>query len=157
RGTDTVVIQEIVQRKDSDIEIPSGQRAGQNVRRAGEDLARGSVALARGKRLGAAEIGLLASLGIAEVWVHRRPRVAFLSTGDELASIGRPLAPGEVYDSNRYTLFCALQRLGVEPIDLGVARDEPVALEQALREAAAQADVVLTTGGVSVGEADYIR
>ncbi len=157
RGTDTVVIQEIVKRLDNDIEIPAGQRAGQNIRRAGEDLPQGSVALARGKRLAAADVGLLASLGYAEVSVYRRPRVAFFSTGDELASIGRPLAPGEVYDSNRYTLHCALQRLKVDSIDLGVVRDEPGALEETLRDAAAQADAVITTGGVSVGEADYIK
>lgn len=157
RGTDTVVIQEIVKRQDARIEVPGGQRTGQNVRRAGEDLAKGSVALARGKRLAAAEVGLLASLGFAEVTVYRRPRVAFFSTGDELTSIGRPLAPGEVYDSNRYTLHCALQRLKVDTIDLGVVRDEPETLEHALREAADQADAVITTGGVSVGEADYVR
>jgi molybdopterin molybdotransferase len=157
RGTDTVVIQEIVKRQGNDIDVPPGQRTGQNIRRAGEDLARGSVALARGKRLAAADVGLLASLGVAEVAVYRRPRVAFLSTGDELASIGRPLAPGEVYDSNRYTLHCALRRLNVDAIDLGVVRDEPAALEESLSEAAAQADAVITTGGVSVGEADYVK
>ena len=157
RGADTVVIQEVVQRDGNEILVPCGQEAGQNVRRAGEDLARGKPALARGKRLGPAEIGLLASLGIAEVSVVRRLRVAFFSTGDEIASIGRPLAPGEIYDSNRYTLFGALTRLGIELIDMGVVRDDAASLELALKEASAQADVILTSGGVSVGEADYIR
>jgi molybdopterin molybdotransferase len=157
RGADMVVVQEIVRAEGDAIVIPGGQKIGQNVRRAGEDLAKGRPALGAGKRLGAAELGLLASLGCAEVPVRRRLRVAFFSTGDELASIGRPLAPGEVYDSNRYTLHAALTRLGVELLDMGVIRDEPQALEQAFREAAAQADVVLTTGGVSVGEADYVK
>ncbi len=158
-GADTVVVQECV-RSDGDgdgVVIPPGQSAGQNVRYAGEDLARGKPALTAGKRLGPAEIGLLASLGIGEVCVRRRLRVAFFSTGDEIASLGRPLAPGQVYDSNRYTLFGLLTRLGVELFDMGVVRDDPQALETALREASCQADAILTSGGVSVGDADYIR
>jgi molybdopterin molybdotransferase len=157
RGADTVVVQEVARADGDGVIVPAGQRLGQNLRRAGEDLALGKPALFAGKRLGPAEIGLLASLGVAEVTVCRRLRVAFLSTGDELASIGRPLAPGEVYDSNRYTLFGALTRLGVELIDMGVVRDDPTALEAAFAEAAAVADVVLTSGGVSVGEADFVR
>jgi molybdopterin molybdotransferase len=142
---------------DQQVTIPAGQRLDQHIRRAGEDLARGKPALAAGKQLGPAEIGLLASLGIAEVSVVRRVRVAFFSTGDELASIGRALAPGEVYDSNRYTLWASLTRLGVEVLDMGVVRDEPASLEAALRMAAEQADAIITTGGVSVGEADFIK
>ncbi len=157
RGADAVVVQEVVRVDGDAVIVPSGQEAEQNVRRAGEDLARGNPALLAGKSLGPAEIGLLASLGIGEVTVRRRLRVAFFSTGDEVASIGRPLAPGEIYDSNRYTLFGALTRLGVDLIDMGVVRDNPAALEQALKEAAAQADVILTSGGVSVGDADFIR
>ena len=157
RGADTVVVQEVVRVDGDTVIVPPGQQAEQNVRRAGEDLARGKPALAAGKRLGPAEIGLLASLGIGEVTVRRRLRVAFFSTGDEVASIGRPLAPGEIYDSNRYTLYGALTRLGVDLIDMGVVRDDPAALEQALKDAAAQADVILTSGGVSVGDADFIR
>jgi molybdopterin molybdotransferase len=157
RGADAVVVQEVVRVDGDAVVVPPGQEAEQNVRRAGEDLARGKPALAAGKRLGPAEIGLLASLGISEVSVRRRLRVAFFSTGDEVASIGRPLAPGEIYDSNRYTLYGALTRLGVDLIDMGVVRDDPAALEQALKDAAAQADVILTSGGVSVGDADYIR
>jgi molybdopterin molybdotransferase len=157
RGADAVVVQEEVRVDGDAVFVPPGQQVEQNVRRAGEDLARGKPALAAGKRLGPTEIGLLASLGISEVPVRRRLRVAFFSTGDEVASIGRPLAPGEIYDSNRYTLYGALTRLGVDLIDMGVVRDDPAALEQALKDAAAQADVILTSGGVSVGDADYIR
>ena len=157
RGTDVVVPQEMVRAAGDAVEIPPGARAGQNVRRAGEDLARGQPALRAGRRIGAAELGLLASLGIAEVAVRRRLRVAIVSTGDEVASIGRALAPGEIYDSNRYTLTAALRRLDVELLDLGVVRDEPAALEQAFRSAATAADAVITSGGVSVGEADFVK
>lgn len=157
RGADTVVVQEVATVDGDRVCLPAGQKAGQNLRRAGEDLGKGRTALAAGKRLGPAELGLLASLGIAEVCVWRRLRVAFFSTGDELASLGCALVPGEVYDSNRYTLYGALSQLGVDLLDMGVVRDEPAALEQAFSEAAAQADVILTTGGVSVGEADYVK
>jgi molybdopterin molybdotransferase len=156
-GADTVVVQEAVRVEGEAVFVPPGQKAGQNTRRAGEDLARGAVALASGKRIGPAELGLIASLGVAEVEVRRRLRVAFFSTGDELASIGTPLAPGQIYDSNRYTLHGLLTRLGAEVIDLGVVPDRPDALEAALHEAAAMADAIVTTGGVSVGEADFIR
>jgi len=157
QGADTIVMQEVTRSDAGRVIIPPGQRSGQNLRRAGEDLPRGSVALPRGKRCGPAELGLIASLGIAEVGVWRALRVAFFSTGDELASIGRPLAPGEVYDSNRYTLFGALSRLGCDILDMGVVQDDPAALEAAFSEAARNADVILTSGGVSVGEADFIR
>jgi molybdopterin molybdotransferase len=123
----------------------------------GEDLARGEPALHAGRILRPADLGLLASLGQAEVPVWRRLRVAFFSTGDELRSIGEPLDEGCVYDSNRYTLYGMLQRLGVELIDLGVVRDEPAALEAAFTRAAADADAVITSGGVSVGEADHTK
>ncbi|WP_347249846.1 gephyrin-like molybdotransferase Glp [Zoogloea sp.] len=156
-GADTIVVQEVARLEGDRVSVPGGIRRGQNVRRAGEDLAEGAVAIARGKLVGPAELGLIASLGIPEVSVARRLRVAFFSTGDELASIGRPLAPGEVYDSNRYTLHGALTRLGCELLDMGVIPDRPEALEAAFRDAAAASDVVLTTGGVSVGEADFIR
>ena len=156
-GADTIVIQEVVSSAGSKIHVPAGQFEAQHVRRAGEDLKSGRPALAAGRRLVPADIGLLASLGLADVKVRRRLRVAFFSTGDELASLGRSLAPGEVYDSNRYTLWASLARLGAEIIDMGVVRDDPVALETALVTASTQADVILTTGGVSVGEADFIR
>lgn len=157
QGADTIVVQEVAHSDGAKVSIPAGQHMNQNLRRAGEDLALGGVAIAAGKRCGPAELGLIASLGIAEVTVRRRLRVAFFSTGDELASIGKPLAPGEVYDSNRYTLFGALSRLGCEILDMGVIRDEPAELERAFHDAAEGADVILTSGGVSVGEADFIR
>ena len=157
RGADTIVPQEEARREDDTVTVPAGQRRGQHLRRAGEDLALGGVAIAAGRRCGPAELGLIASLGIAEVTVCRRLRVAFFSTGDEIASIGRPLGPGQVYDSNRYTLFGVLRHLDCEVIDMGVIRDDPASLERAFRDAAATADVILTSGGVSVGEADFIR
>ncbi len=156
-GADTVVIQEETRRDGERVVIAPGQRPGGNLRRAGEDLAAGAIALAAGVRCGPAELGLIASLGIAEVTVSRRLRVAFFSTGDEIASIGQLLAPGQVYDSNRYTLFAALSALGCELLDLGVTGDDPAALEAALDNAARSADVIITSGGVSMGEADFIR
>lgn len=157
QGADTIVVQEVARSADGRVGIPPGQQVRQNVRVAGEDLVAGGVAIPAGKMCGPAELGLIASLGIAEVMVYRRLRVAFFSTGDELASIGKPLAPGEVYDSNRYTLFGVLTRLGCEMLDMGVVRDDPDSLEAAFRGAAENADVILTSGGVSVGEADFIR
>jgi len=155
-GTDTVVIQEVVRREGARVVVPPGQKRAQNVRYAGEDLKIGVPVLRPGKRLGAAELGLVASLGIAEVKVKRRLRVALFATGDELASIGTPLKEGEVYDSNRYTLHGMLARLGVEIVDLGVVRDDPAALEKTFLLASKQ-DAIITTGGVSVGEADFTR
>jgi molybdopterin molybdotransferase len=139
------------------VTIPPGQRYEQHIRRTGEDLRAGKPALTKGKRLRPAELGILASLGVAEVSVQRRLRVALFSTGDELCSIGTPPKSGEVYDSNRYTLYGMLTRLGCEVLDLGVVRDDPAALEAALTEAAASADAIITSGGVSVGEADFIK
>ena len=156
-GTDTVVIQEAVRVEGQGICVPPGQTAGQNRRLAGEDLALGSIVLKAGHPVRPADLGLLASLGLAEVAVRRRLRVAFFSTGDELVSIGRPLRDGEVYDSNRYTLYGMLVRLGVEVIDMGVVRDDPAALERSFLDAAACADAVISSGGVSVGEADFTR
>lgn len=157
QGADTIVVQEVARTDGSAVIIPSGQKRFQNLRRAGEDLPLGSVALPPGKRCGPAEIGLIASLGIAEVSVVRRLRVAFFSTGDEIATIGRPLGPGQVYDSNRYTLFSSLSLLGCDVLDMGVIEDRPEALEKAFVDASHHADVILTSGGVSVGEADFIR
>lgn len=157
QGADTIVMQEAVRREHERVFVPAGQKKGQNLRRAGEDLAAGGVALAAGRRCGPAELGLVASLGIAEVRVHRRLRVAVMSTGDEIASIGHPLGPGQVYDSNRYTVHGMLTRLGCEVLDLGVVPDRPEALEAAFREASGSADAIVTSGGVSVGEADFIR
>ena len=156
QGADTVVVQEVCKVDGERIAIPPGQKAGQNVRAAGEDLKAGVAVLAPGQPLRPAELGLIASLGIGEVSVRRRLRVAFFSTGDELASIGKPLKEGEVYDSNRYTLHGMLARLGVEITDMGVVRDDPAALEKAFL-LASKHDVIITTGGVSVGEADFVK
>ena len=156
-GIDTVVVQEVCQVDGDTVTVPPGQTLGQNIRRAGEDLTAGKPALRTGQRLRPAELGILASLGIAEVPVRPRLRVALFSTGDELASIGDAPQPGQIYDSNRYTLWGMLTRLGCEVIDMGVVRDSPEALESALTEAAATADAIITSGGVSVGEADFIK
>ena len=157
-GLDTVVPQEFIKADGDRVTVPVGVvRTGDNRRLAGEDLAQGEAALKAGRVLRPADLGLLASLGQAEVPVLRRLRVAFFSTGDELRSIGEPLDEGCVYDSNRYTLWGMLQRLGVDLIDMGVVRDDPAALEAAFRNAAENADAVITSGGVSVGEADHTK
>lgn len=157
-GADTVAPQEDVEAHDGHILIDGdAHRAGQHVRHAGEDLARGALALPRGHRLRPADLGLCASLGVAELDLYRRLRVGFLSTGDELRNVGSPLAPGELYDSNRYALGGMLQRLGAELHDLGVVPDRPEALREAFAAAAHYNDVVISTGGVSVGEADHTR
>ncbi|MDX1407532.1 MAG: molybdenum cofactor synthesis domain-containing protein, partial [Saprospiraceae bacterium] len=156
-GTDTVVIQEHVDADDKHATIDARHQAGQNVRQAGEDIAAGELALTAGRRITPADLGLMASLGIVEVQVFRKLRVAFFSTGDELRSLGDMLGAGEIYDSNRYTLYGMLQQLGVEVVDLGVVRDQRDATFGAFAEAARCADVVISSGGVSVGEADYVK
>jgi len=156
-GADTIVMQEHVKAVQDRVTIGPGQTKGQNLRRAGEDLTAGQIALKRGLLLRPADVGLVASLGIGEVTVYRRLRVAFFSTGDELVSIGTQLKEGQIYDSNRYTLHGMLTRLGCEVLDMGVVRDDPKLLEKAFHDAAAAADVVITSGGVSVGEADFVK
>ncbi len=157
-GLDTVVPQELCRVEGDLVKIEPGVlRPGENRRRRGEDLTAGRPALQAGRVLQPADLGLVASLGIDEVTVVRRLRVALFSTGDELRTLGQPLDPACIYDSNRYSLLGALQRLGVEVIDLGLVRDDPAALQATLEAAVAQADVVLTSGGVSVGDADYTR
>ncbi|KQT07700.1 molybdopterin molybdotransferase MoeA [Ramlibacter sp. Leaf400] len=158
-GLDTVVPQEFTKPAgEGRIAIPAGVlQRGDNRRHAGEDLMAGRPALLQGERLGPAACGLLASLGLPTVPVLRRVRVAYFSTGDEILSLGEPPREGAVYDSNRYTVRGMLARLGCEVIDLGVVRDEPALLEQAFRQAAAQADAIITSGGVSVGEADFTK
>jgi len=156
-GADSVVIQEHVQATGETVRIGAGHRKGQNLRRAGEDVEIGQTVLRPGTWIRPADLGLAASLGIAELPVYRRLRVAFFSTGDELRSIGTPLTEGQIYDSNRYTIFGMLTRLGCEIIDMGVVRDDPDLLEVAFREAAAMADAIITSGGVSVGEADFTK
>ncbi len=156
-GADTVVKQEDTQTRGEQVVVGAGHKPGANVRLPGEDIRRGAVMLARGRRLTPADLGLLASLGIPEVKVFRRPRVAFFSTGDELRSLGQPLGEGQIYDSNRYTLHGMLTRLGVEVIDMGVVPDDRDAVREAFRTAAASADMLITSGGVSVGEADFVK
>ncbi len=157
-GLDTVAPQELVQIEGEQVIIPSGLlQPGDNRRLLGEDLMAGRPALQAGTRLTPAACGLIASLGLPQVQVWRRPRVAYFSTGDEILSLGEPPREGAVYDSNRYTVFGLLTRLGCEVIDLGVVKDQPDLLEAAFRQAAAQADAVITSGGVSVGEADYTK
>ncbi|HUF20857.1 MAG TPA: gephyrin-like molybdotransferase Glp [Burkholderiales bacterium] len=156
-GADTVIQQERTRVSGSKVSVDAVPKAGTNTRKAGEDLRKGAPALQRGQPVRAAEIGIMASLGIGEVAVYRRLRVTFFSTGDELVSIGQPLGPGQIYDSNRYTLYGMLSHFGCELLDMGVIRDDPQRIDQAFREAAASADVVITSGGVSVGEADYVK
>jgi molybdopterin molybdotransferase len=158
-GLDTVVPQEFTQTAvDGRVTFASDAvRPGDNRRCKGEDLMEGQPALAAGTRMGPAACGLIASLGLARVPVFRKLRVAYFSTGDEILSLGEPPREGAVYDSNRYTVYGLLTRLGCEVIDMGVVRDDPALLEQAFRTAAAKADAIITSGGVSVGEADYTK
>ena len=159
QGADTVVMQERTREDASGVHIAAGAvtKLGTNRRFAGEDLKAGQTVFRAGQRVRPAELGMIASLGIGEVSVYRKLRVAFFSTGDELKSIGTPLAAGEIYDSNRYTLHGMLTRLDCEIVDMGVVEDVPEKLESAFASAAGAADVVITSGGVSVGEADYVK
>lgn len=158
-GCDSVLPQEFAEgATDDSVTLRAGAiRPGDNRRLAGEDLKAGSAALRAGRVIRPADLGLCASLGFAEIPVQRRLRVAFFSTGDELRSIGERLDEGCVYDSNRYTIYGMLQRLGCEIVDMGVVRDSPEALEEALRTACENADAIVTSGGVSVGAADYTK
>jgi molybdopterin molybdotransferase len=159
QGADTVVMQERAREDERGVQVAAGAvtKLGTNRRVAGEDLKQGQTVFRAGQRVRPAELGMISSLGIGEVSVYRKLRVAFFSTGDELKSIGTPLGPGEIYDSNRYTLHGMLNRLGCETIDMGVVEDAPDKLERAFAAAAEAADVVITSGGVSVGEADYVK
>ena len=161
-GLDTVVPQELVQIASAhditSITLPANLvKAGDNRRLAGEDLMQGQTALKAGQRLTPAALGLIASLGLPDVRVHRRLRVAYFSTGDEVLSLGDAPREGAVYDSNRYTVFGLLTRLGCEVIDMGVVRDDPALLEAAFAQAAQESDAIITSGGVSVGEADFTK
>ena len=157
-GTDTVVMQEQIEvGADGKIRIDADHRVGENIRKAGEDVGQGDIVIEAGARLNPADLGVLASLGIAKLQVKRKPVVAFFSTGDELVSLGKPLEPGMIYDSNRYSLYGMLSRLPVGIIDLGVVRDNPDSMREALADAATKADLIISTGGVSVGEADYVK
>lgn len=156
-GADTVIMQELTTRDGDSVTIGSGHRSGENVRHIGEDIAKDGVILTPGQKIRAPELGLLASLGVAEVTVRRRLRVATFSTGDELCSIGEQPAEGQIYDSNRYSIFGMLKDIDVEHIDMGVIRDDEQAISEAFQSASEIADVVITSGGVSVGEADFVK
>jgi molybdopterin molybdotransferase len=156
KGVDTIVMQEHVRRDGDRAVIASGHRPGQHRRLAGEDIRAGDVALAEGTTLMPAHLGLIASIGVGRVEVRRRPRVAIFSTGDELRGIGEELGEGQIYDSNRYSLHGMATRLGLEVLDLGVVRDTREDTQHAFEKAAASADAIVTSGGVSVGDADYV-
>ena len=156
-GADTVIMQEDV-RRDGDIAcIGGGHKAGSHVRHAGEDIAQHDLVIGAGKRLGPADLGVLASLGIVQIDVMRRPRVAFFATGDELRGVGEPLSTGSLYDSNSYTVQGLLMQLGLAPHSLGIVPDRRDILGATLQRAAGEADLIISTGGVSVGEADFVR
>lgn len=156
-GADTVVKQEIVKADDKEITFPSEVRAGDNVRRKGEEIRSGDVCMTKGTLLHAPEINFLAALGIHKVTVFKKVRVGFFSTGDELQSIDQPLARGKIYDSNRYCIGAMLREKGFDIIDYGVIKDNPEALKECLLRASQECDAVITSGGVSVGEADFTR
>ena len=161
-GLDTVVPQEFCQVDNAHdvttVTIPPNiLKAGDNRRLMGEDLMQGQPALKAGQHLTPAALGLVASLGLSDVRVHRRLRVAYFSTGDEVLSLGEAPREGAVYDSNRYTVFGMLTRMGCDVIDMGVVRDDPALLEAAFAKAALEADAIITSGGVSVGEADFTK
>jgi molybdopterin molybdotransferase len=156
-GADSVEMQERVTLSGKNITLNQEVKLGQHVRLAGEDLSVNQTVLAKGHKVKPADLGLIASLGIGEVQVFRPLKVAFFSTGDELVSVGKPLETGQIYDSNRYTLFGMLTQLNVQISDLGNVADNPKLLEKTLLEAAQNNDVVITSGGVSVGEADYMK
>lgn len=156
-GADSVVPQELTRCDGDSVNLQKPANPGEHIRLAGEDLRAGQVALAAGVPLRPAMIGVIASLGIDSVPVYRQPRVAFFSTGDELQQPGRPLSPGQIYDSNRHTLCAMLKRLGIDGIDLGQQPDHPDTLRATLQSAQDLADIIISSGGVSVGEADYIK
>lgn len=156
-GTDTVFMQEDVTVEDGAVILPKGLKRGANVRPAGEDIEAGDVAIPKGRRLLPQDVALAAALGATELAVAARARVAVFSTGNELVSPGEPQTPPQIYDSNRFMLIALLGRLGCEAHDLGILRDEPEGLARALKDAAARFDLIVTSGGVSTGEADHVK
>ncbi len=156
-GMDVVIMQEHVAVQGGCIQIDARHKAGQNIRKAGEDMQQGQSILQPGKFLTPPDIGLMASLGIAEINVRRKLRIAIASTGNEVTSIGAPLSPGSIYDSNRYSLLAALDRPDIEVIHLGILEDDPAKLLNSFENASRFADMIISSGGVSVGEADYTK
>jgi len=157
-GADAVVMQEQAEQSDSGkVRIDADHRVGENIRQAGEDVQQGETVIEAGARLSPADLGVLASLGLGQLQVKRKPVVAFFSTGDELVAVGEPLEPGKIHDSNRYSLYGMLSTMAVDIIDLGVVRDDPDSMREVLTRASTQADFIISTGGVSVGEADFIK
>jgi len=156
-NADTVIEQEKVSINGELVEIGANNSGGQNVRNIGEDIAKDSVVLAAGRTIGAAQLGVLASLGIASLKVRRNIKVAIFSSGDEIRSIGETLNGSQIYDSNRYSITGMLKDLGVDVIDMGIIPDKKEAISSALAEGAMEADVIITSGGVSVGDADFIK
>ena len=156
-GLNAVIPQEHVEIYENFITFKTKPQLNQNIRRIGEDIQSGQTVFQCGRKLEPCDLGLLASLGIDSIKVYRRIKVAFFSTGDEIISIGNSLSPGQVFDSNRYSLIGLLKSLEVEAIDLGVIPDSKKIIEDTLKEASEMADVIITTGGVSVGEADYMK
>ncbi len=157
QGADVVIMQEDCERAGDRVTIRPGIKRGANSRHAGEDLAKGATALAVGRRLGPADLGLLAALGFVEVPVRRKLSVALLSTGDEVREPGEPLARGQIHDANRFILAGLLERLGADVADLGIVRDDEASLGELLRGAAENNDLIITSGGVSTGEEDHVR
>ena len=156
-GADTVIMQEHAEVNDDTIKIGNEHKAKQNVRNPGDDFFTGDTIIKAGERLSPAKLGLLASVGVTEFKVIRKPVVAFFSTGDELKGVGQILESGDIYYSNRYILFGMLEKMGVDCIDMGVVPDIKDEIEQTLKDASKIADLVITSGGASVGEADFIK
>jgi molybdopterin molybdotransferase len=156
-GADTVVIQELCEADGDWVQVPLDSKPGANIRRAGEDIAAGAQVIAAGTRLKAQHLGLAASVGAAELSVHRRVRVSVFSSGDELVMPGAPLGPGQIYNSNRFTLCGLLEELRCEVLDLGIVQDTLEATMEALAGAAERSDLILASGGVSVGEEDHVK
>lgn len=157
KGADTVYMQEDCRVEGETVIVPAGLKPGSNRRLKGEDIAQGAVAVPAGRRLGPEDIALAAAIGCTELEVRRRPRVAVFSTGDEIVEPGKPLGASSLYDANRYLLLALLREIGAEPHDLGILADDPAVLAPAIASAAADHDLILTSGGVSTGEADHVR
>ncbi|MCC6947522.1 MAG: molybdopterin molybdotransferase MoeA [Bradyrhizobiaceae bacterium] len=157
KGADTVFMQEDCRVDGETVIVPAGLQPGANRRLRGEDIAEGAVALPAGRRLGPQDVALAAAIGCTQIEVRRRPRVAVFSTGDEIVEPGKPLGASALYDANRYLLLALLREMGAEPHDLGILKDDPAELAPALAAAAEGHDLILTSGGVSTGDADHVK